>query len=66
MGAAGAPERLLLRIAAGDVTLNGGAALNAFVEAPNSAVTIGGNATLTGGVASDRLIVNGNGVLASP
>ncbi|HYD85721.1 MAG TPA: hypothetical protein VEA63_16750, partial [Opitutus sp.] len=63
IGSADAPERLLLRIASGGLTLNGGAALHGFVDAPNGTITINGNATLNGGLTSDRLIVNGNGLL---
>lgn len=63
IGGAGEPELLLLRIASGGLTLNGGATLDGFVDAPNGTVVINGNSTLTGGIASDRLIVNGGGVL---
>lgn len=63
IGAAGQPELLLLRIVSGGLTLNGGATLHGFVDAPNGTVAINANATLEGGVASDRLIVNGHGRL---
>jgi hypothetical protein len=60
-GDAGRPEWLSLAIAAGGVTLNGGATLSAFVTAPSGTVTL--NGPLNGRVASDRLVINGGGVL---
>ncbi|HYC70709.1 MAG TPA: ExeM/NucH family extracellular endonuclease [Opitutaceae bacterium] len=62
-GAPGQPEWLDLSIAAGGLTLNGRATFDGFVAAPNGTVAINGDATLTGGVIADRLIINGNGLL---
>ncbi|MBI5426441.1 MAG: fibronectin type III domain-containing protein [Opitutae bacterium] len=63
VGKEGAPEWLILRIASGSLTLNGGVTLNGLVDVPNGTVTINGNSTLTGIVHSDRLVINGNGRL---
>jgi rhamnogalacturonan endolyase len=63
MGAAANPGWLLLRIAGGGLTLNGGVAVHGFVTAPAGTVTINGNSRLTGGVAADRLVISGNGRL---
>ncbi|HVU36543.1 MAG TPA: pectinesterase family protein [Opitutaceae bacterium] len=59
------PEWLTIAVANGGVTLNGNANLAGFVIAPQGMVTINGG-TLTGEVTADRLIVNGNAVLAEP
>jgi endo-1,4-beta-xylanase len=61
MGTTGHPEWLDLNLAAGGLTLNGGASLNGYVTAPSGAVML--NGALTGGVAADRLTVNGGGLL---
>ena len=63
MGNEDAPELLLLRVATGGLTLNGGADFYGLVDAPAGTVVVNGNATLTGIVISDRLTVNGNGHL---
>ena len=60
-GAAGHPEWLHLDVPSGGVTLNGGVTVHGFVTAPNGTVMI--NGTLRGGVAADRLTVNGGGGL---
>ncbi len=59
----GEPASLVLALASGGLTLNGGATLNAVVVAPNGTVVLNGHATLTGRVTSDRLTINGDGVL---
>ncbi len=63
MGNTAHPEWLELNVAAGGVTLNGNVSLAAQVVAPNGTVIVNGNSTLTGSVVSDRLTLNGNGVL---
>jgi len=63
MGAAGHPEWLELRIAGGGLSLASNVTVHAIVIAPSGTVTLNGNATLHGRVASDRLIVNGNAML---
>ena len=55
---------LTLNVYSGDVTLSGNATFNGCVVAPAGAVTINGNSTLNGGVISDRLTVNGNGLVS--
>jgi hypothetical protein len=61
-GADGHPEWLTLRVASGGVTLNGGATLIGQVVAPTGAVIINGDSRLVGGVACDRLTLNGGSV----
>ena len=64
-GASGPPSSnpgwLQLNISSGGFILNGHATFNGFVVAPEGTVII--NSTLNGGVVSDRLIINGGGVL---
>lgn len=60
-GSAAHPDWLVINLAAGDLTLNGGAALDGSVVAPAGTVMI--NGTLTGDVVADRLIIKGGGVL---
>ncbi|MBA4137822.1 MAG: hypothetical protein C0518_10940 [Opitutus sp.] len=60
------PERLVIRIANGGLTLNGSATLAGRIEAPNGTITIGSQATLVGSIAADRLVINGGGVLEQP
>jgi hypothetical protein len=45
------------------VTLNGNVTLHGYVAAPNGTVAINDSSTLHGGVACDRLTINGNGLL---
>jgi len=55
---------LVLRIASGGLTLNGGnIVFYGDVIAPNGTVIINGNSTVSGSVAADRLTINGNGLL---
>jgi hypothetical protein len=61
IGTAAHPEWLALAIASGGLTLNGGATLSGFVTAPAGVVML--NGTLNGRVVSDRLTINGPGVL---
>jgi hypothetical protein len=53
------PAWLTLRVAAGGVTLNGGAALHGLVIAPSGTVSINGTARLVGRIAADALQLNG-------
>ena len=55
------PRLAQLNISSGGFILNGHATFNGFVVAPEGTVII--NSTLNGGVVSDRLIINGGGVL---
>ncbi len=63
LGDAANPAWLVLNVAAGDVTLNGGAALHGYVNAPAGTVTINGGSRLVGGVTADRLTLNGGALL---
>lgn len=64
IGNAANPAWLTLRIFAGDLTLNGAAQVHGYVSAPAGTVIINGGARLSGGLASDRLLLNGNGRLS--
>ena len=61
IGAAGHPEWLALNLAAGGLTVNGGASVNGAVTAPAGTVMV--NGTVVGSVAADRMTVNGGGRL---
>jgi hypothetical protein len=63
LGAPANPGWLTLNIHSGGLTLNGGVTLHGYVNAPSGAVVVNGNSLLAGGLAADRLTVNGNGVL---
>ncbi|MBI5688643.1 MAG: immunoglobulin domain-containing protein [Verrucomicrobia bacterium] len=63
VGSAAHADWLKLRIAAGGLTLNGGAAFHGQIVAPNGTVVINGNALLRGGAIADRLTINGGGTL---
>jgi hypothetical protein len=63
VGAENNPLWLTLKVASGDVTLNGGAVLYAAVIAPSGTVTINGNSSLIGNIICDRLTVNAGGLL---
>ena len=64
-GASDAPSLLTIELAAGGVTLNGGATLYGSIVAPNGTVIVNGNASVHGTVAADRLTINGTGLLKS-
>jgi rhamnogalacturonan endolyase len=66
VGAAAHPEWLTLQVYSGGLGLNGDLALFGTVIAPSGTVTINGSSTLTGAVAADRLIINGQAVLQDP
>ncbi len=63
VGTASNPEWLTLRVAFGDVTLNGNVSLYGYVHAPSGTITLNGSSKLIGGTLSDRLILNGSSVL---
>jgi len=60
LGGAAHPAWFLLRLADGNLTLNGSAAAYVRLEAPAGALTLNGNSRLVGTVAVDRLSINGN------
>jgi endo-1,4-beta-xylanase len=62
-GAAGNPRWLRLNIAGGGFTVNGSAAVSAFVVAPAGQAVL--NGALTGGLVADRLVINGGGRLTA-
>ncbi len=64
LGNAEHPEWLELSVHAGGLTINGNGAVHGNVTAPNGAVTINGE--LHGRVTTDRLTINGSGLLADP
>lgn len=66
LGDAGHPEWLEVRVAAGDVTLNGNVACYGSILAPHGTVTVNGSTRLNGHVVADRFTVNGNGTLTNP
>ncbi len=63
VGAENNPAWLTLKVASGDVTLNGGSALYGVVNAPSSTITINRNSRLIGNIVCDRLTVNTGGLL---
>lgn len=63
MGSAAHPEWLKLRIAGGGLSLNSNGSFYGYIEAPSGTLTLNSNALVVGGVVSDRLIVNSNGLL---
>ena len=63
LGTTANPGWLTINLYSGGLTLNGGATLHGFVNVPNGTVVVNGNSQLIGGVACDRLIVNGAGFL---
>lgn len=63
VGAAGHPEWLTLQVAQGDLTLNGNGTVTGVAVVPHGTVTVNGGSSLIGGLAADRLALNGNGKL---
>jgi hypothetical protein len=59
LGAPGNPLWLQLKIAGGNLTLNGGSAFYGSATVPNGTVTVNGNATLAGNVACSQFTLNG-------
>ena len=62
-GSSDHPEWLVLNLYSGDLTLSGTAHVYGSVLAPFGKVTLSGNSTLRGGLISDELAINGNGLL---
>ncbi len=63
MGTSSNPSWLVLNIYSGGLTLNGTADFFGCVNAPNGSVILNGNNRLVGGVAADRLVLNGQSTL---
>lgn len=63
LGNAAQPEWLHLRISSGGLTVNGGGAVHARLEAPDGTVTLNGGSRLVGTVTADGLALNGNALL---
>lgn len=63
VGNAAHPEWLVLNVASGGVTLNGSVSIHGRIVAPSGTVTVNGGGRITGSVASDRLTINGNGLV---
>jgi cytoskeletal protein CcmA (bactofilin family) len=63
VGAENNPLWLTMKVASGDVTLNGGSALYGVVTAPSGTITINRNGRLIGNIVCDRLTVNTGGLL---
>jgi hypothetical protein len=59
INADGDPAWLQLRVASGDLTLNGNVTVNGHMMVPAGTVTLN-NSTLNGSIVSDRLSLNGN------
>ncbi len=58
-------EWLLVNVTGPGVTLNSQATLEGFVVVPAGVITLNGSSTLIGGLAADRLIVNGGALIRS-
>ncbi|HEU5080374.1 MAG TPA: Ig-like domain-containing protein [Opitutaceae bacterium] len=65
VGASAHPEWLQIEVSAGGLTLNQGSTLHGTVAAPAGTVTLN-SATLNGQVSTDRLTLNGTGLLKDP
>jgi hypothetical protein len=63
-GSALHPEWLRLNVYTGDVALGNNVTFNGHIIAPSGAITI--NGTVKGTTVSDRLTINGNGLLEQP
>src|SRR5260370_36201782 len=62
-GASTNPTWLTVRVASGNVTLNGSVSLYGVVQCPNGTVTINNLSQLVGSVACSTLTINGSGLL---
>jgi cytoskeletal protein CcmA (bactofilin family) len=65
-GAAAHPEWLGVRVASGDVTLNGNGDFHGEIVAPGGMVTLNGTVRVFGSVAADRFTVNRGASLRHP
>ena len=63
VGYAAEPRWLAVSIYSGDFTVGGNSTVFGYVAAMNGTITISGQGQLTGGAVSDRLVVNGSGLL---
>lgn len=63
VGATNESSWLQLQIASGGFTLNSGSTVHGSVVAPSGTVMVNGNSLLLGSVQSDRLTVNGGGII---
>jgi len=63
VGSVSHPEWLTLNVTTGGLTISGNVRFNGIIVAPNSAVTLNGNAILYGNVVADRLTINGTSLL---
>jgi pectate lyase len=63
LGAAEHPEWLQLRVAAGGLTVGSHSAVYAYIDAPAGAVSLSSGSQISGGVRSDRLLVDSNATL---
>jgi RHS repeat-associated protein len=63
VGSSANPGWLKLRLATGDLVLSGNNTLYAEIVVPNGLVRFNGNSELIGGLACDRLVLNGNNLL---
>jgi len=63
LGAADNPRLMLLKVAAGAVSISGTGVLYGVLRLPQGTLTIEGNGRLRGTVSCDRLLITGNGVL---
>jgi RHS repeat-associated protein len=63
VGSSPNPSWLKLRVAAGDLVLSGNNKIYGEVFVPNGSVHFNGNSELIGGLACDRLVLNGNNLL---
>jgi fibronectin type 3 domain-containing protein len=65
-GDAAHPDWLRLEIAAGGLTLDGGATLHGEVVAPAGQVVLNGGSAIHGRIVADRFLLNGGGLLEEP
>ena len=49
-----------MRVSQGDLTINGNVAFAGVAVVPNGRLTVNGGSSLTGGIAANDLVLNGN------